>query len=236
MPIADHQPQKFRFRQFEILQSEKVFKVGTDGVLLGVLCSCEKAKNILEIGSGTGLISLMIAQRNPAAKISAIDIDEHACKLASRNFENSPFKTRLKSFHQDFKTFNPQETFDFIVSNPPYFDINASKKNVLARQTLELDFRDLISGAAKHLSETGVFSVIVPNESYKKFIEIAEEFQFYLIRKINIIGIEGGKTKRLILEFSKQKSHTAETDFVVREKSKKYSSEYIDLTKKFHNF
>jgi tRNA1Val (adenine37-N6)-methyltransferase len=94
----------------------------------------------------------------------------------------------------------------------------------------------LISGAAKHISESGVFSVIIPNESGEKFIEIAEGVKFYLIRKINVFGIEDGKIKRLILEFSKRKSGKTESDFAIRKKSKKYSEQYLELTKNFHVF
>ena len=124
----------FHFKNFTINQSSKVFRVGTDGVLLGASTTVENAANILEIGTGTGLISLMMAQRNPNATITALDIDEDAVALASVNFRNSPFSSRLNAVLQDFKKHETHEKFDLIVSNPPYFEENPSEKDVLARQ------------------------------------------------------------------------------------------------------
>ena len=121
-----------------------VFRVGTDGVLLGAASSVNEAKKILEVGTGTGLISLMLAQRNPNAQIHAIDIDENAVKLAAQNFENSPFKNRLAVSLEDYKNFNPKEKYDLIISNPPYFEENVSSKDIIARQQTELSFKPLI--------------------------------------------------------------------------------------------
>lgn len=132
----------FSFKQFNINQSEKVFRIGTDAVLLGALAGVFGKQNILEIGTGTGIISLMLAQRNSEANITAIDINPEAVGLARENFENTPFKERLKAFEKDFKTFGSSDKFDFVVSNPPYFDANSSTKDILARQRIELDFSD----------------------------------------------------------------------------------------------
>ncbi len=119
----------FHFQKFTVNQSAKVFRVGTDGVLLGASATVEKAENILEIGTGTGLIALMIAQRNPKAFITAIDLNEEAVTLASENFRNSPYRDRLKAILQDFKQIKTEEKFDLIVSNPPYFEENSSEKD-----------------------------------------------------------------------------------------------------------
>ena len=97
----------FQFKKFSIQQSKDVFRVGTDGVLLGAIANVQRAKKILEVGTGTGLISMMLAQRNFNTEIQAIDIDENAVELASKNFENSPFKNRLKVYQQDYKNYNP---------------------------------------------------------------------------------------------------------------------------------
>ena len=134
----------FRFQQFSIQQSKDVFRVGTDGVLLGAMCNVKNAKKIFEIGTGTGLISLMLAQRNVSAKILAIDINESAVKLASENFRNSIFNENLKVELKDFKNFETNENFDLVVCNPPFFEENASAKDVLARQQVELNFRNLV--------------------------------------------------------------------------------------------
>ena len=115
----------FRFQQFDIQQNADVFRVGTDAVLLGALANLSEAKNILEVGAGTGIISLMIAQRNPEAQILAIDINSEAVNISQANFSNSPFSDRIKSQLQDLKNFETEEKFDLIISNPPYFEINS---------------------------------------------------------------------------------------------------------------
>ncbi|KQT15269.1 tRNA (adenine-N6)-methyltransferase [Chryseobacterium sp. Leaf404] len=226
----------FSFKNFNIQQSQNVFRVGTDGVLLGALANVQSALNILEVGTGTGLISLMLAQRNPDALISGIDINEEAVNLTQQNFENSPFSSRLKSFHQDFKDLDSEEKFDLIVSNPPYFEESSSEKDKIARQTVELNFKQLISKSAGLLSEKGLFSVIIPAGTGDYFIEISNENKLFLNRKINIKGIENSKTKRLLLEFSLNESELEESDFVIEKSPRKYSDQYLELTKEFHVF
>ena len=159
----------FRFQQFDIQQNADVFRVGTDAVLLGALANVSKAKNVLEIGTGTGIVSLMIAQRNLEAKILAIDINSEAVNISQANFSNSPFSDRIKSQLQDLKNFETEEKFDLIISNPPYFEINSSEKDILARQRLELNFSDLIKKSSQLLSENGLFSIIIPIDSEKEF-------------------------------------------------------------------
>lgn len=226
----------FKFKQFEIQQSADVFRVGTDGVLLGALANVDVAENVLEIGTGTGLVSLMLSQRNVSADFLGIDINEEAVYLTKLNFENSPFNVRLKNILQDFKTFETDKKFDLIISNPPYFETSDSVKDKIARQTIELNFRQLISKSANLLSENGIFSVIIPYEAGKGFIEIAKENDLFLNRKINIYGIENSKIKRLVLEFSLNESDLYESDFIIEKSPRKYSDHYLELTKEFHVF
>ena len=226
----------FKFKQFEIQQLKNVFRVGTDGVLIGALANVNNATNVLEIGTGTGLISLMLAQRNPEAQFLGIDINEEAVNLTQLNFENSVFHLRLKNIFQDFKTFESEDKFDLIVSNPPYFEESDSGKDKIARQTVELNFSQLISKSSKLLSENGIFSVIIPVEVGDDFIEIAKENQLFLIRKINIKGIENSKIKRLILEFSLAEKILDESEFTIEKSPRQYSDQYLELTKEFHIF
>lgn len=226
----------FSFKQFNIQQTKNVFRVGTDGVLLGALASVETFSNVLEVGTGTGLISLMLAQRNFTAKFLGIDINEEAANITKINFENSPFSSRLKNIHQDFKMFETDVKFDFIVSNPPYFEESSSEKDKIARQTVELNFAQLIFKSANLLSKNGILSVVIPVEVGEDFIEIAAENNLFLCRKINIKGILDSKVKRLILEFSLQKKVLHESDFVIEKSPRQYSDQYLELTKEFHVF
>ncbi len=226
----------FRFKKFTINQSGKVFRVGTDAVLLGALCSVENSRKILEVGTGTGIVSLMSAQRNPDAEILAIDINKEAVNLASENFGNAPFHQRLKAIHQDFKNFETADKFDLVVSNPPYFEENNSGKDVLARQQTELSFENLIKKSAEILSESGLLSVIIPNESFELFEKLCSESIFFLQRKIKIYGIKNSKIKRLILEFGFEKMDCRESELVIEDSPRKFSEEYLELTKDFHWF
>lgn len=226
----------FRFQQFSIQQSKDVFRVGTDGVLLGAMCNVKNAKKILEIGTGTGLISLMLAQRNVSAKISTIDINENAVKLASENFRNSIFNENLKVELKDFKNFETNENFDLVVCNPPFFEKNASAKDVLARQQVELNFRNLVEKSTEIITKKGILSIILPFEAATDVKSLAEEFNLYLVREINIYGIEGGNLKRNILEFSLAQKPLEISDFVIEKSPRKYSDQYLNLTKNFHVF
>lgn len=226
----------FIFKQFQIQQSKDVFRVGTDGVLLGALANVNNASKVLEIGTGTGLISLMLAQRNSEANFLGIDINEEAATITKTNFDNSPFASRLKNIHQDFKYFETDEQFDVIVSNPPYFEASDSEKDKIARQMVELNFKQLISKSSTLLSENGIFSVIIPVESGNDFVEIASENQLFLIKKINIRGIENSKVKRLVLEFSLVQKELEESEFIIEKSPRQYSDQYLELTKEFHVF
>lgn len=226
----------FRFQQFDIQQSSEVFRVGTDAVLLGILSEVSNAKHILEVGAGTGIISLMLAQRNPTANILALDINSEAVSISKNNFSDSPFSDRIKSELQDFKNFETEEKFDLIISNPPYFEINNSGKDIVARQRLELDFSDLIQKSSGLLSSEGLFSVIIPIYSGKEFTQICLKNKLFLQRKIIIKGIENSEPKRLVLEYSLKKSETRVENFVIEKRPRVYSDEYLELTKDFHIF
>jgi tRNA1Val (adenine37-N6)-methyltransferase len=226
----------FKFKHFEIEQSPEVFRVGTDGVLLGAVSNVENAMNVLEVGTGTGLISLMLAQRNSEADFLGLDINQKAKTLAARNFQNSQFSERLNALLSDFKTFESDEKFDLIVSNPPYFEASDSTKDKLARQKIELSFNDLIKKSSLLLNKKGVFSVIIPAEAGEYFTRMSLENRLFLNAKVNIYGIKNGLLKRLILEFSPERKEYSETDFVIEKSPRKYSDQYLELTKEFHVF
>lgn len=223
----------FVFKRFEILQDKEVFRVGTDGVVLGALCNGEGAVRALEVGCGTGLISLMLAQRFSSAVFDALDINTKAVEIAGQNFSNSPFANRLNVVEINYNDFESVEKYDLIVSNPPYFESDSSK-DLIARHQVLLSFQQLIYKSARLISDTGILSVIIPCDDAENFITIAEYNNLCLIRKIDIYGIKGGKLKRNILEFSRKLSELVLEELVLEKEKRIYSDEYRELTKDFH--
>lgn len=226
----------FHFQQFTVQQSTDVFRVGTDAVLLGALCSVDHSRNILEVGTGTGIVSLMLAQRNTKAQFHALDIDPIAVKLAESNFNASAFSNRLKASLQDFKHYNSPIGYDHIVCNPPFFEANSSEKDVRARQQTELNFLQLLKGAKANLISKGMLSVILPSESANAFESEAKNNGFFLQKKISIYGREGGKLRRYVLEFCLEEVDPVFSEFVIEKNPRIFSDQYLELTKEFHVF
>ena len=196
----------FRFRQFEIEQDRCAMKVGTDGVLLGAWA--QGGCRILDIGSGTGLISLMMAQRFPEAEVVGIDMDVDACGQARENVMASPFRDRVEIECCRLQDFGAAGVFDAIVSNPPFFVDslkNPDSKRTMARHTDSLPFRDLFAGVKRLLSYEGVFSAIVPAEVVEQFVAESCMLGFYLIRKCCVKTVERKQPKRFMLSFAKHR-------------------------------
>lgn len=226
----------FKFQKFVVQQKPEVFSVGTDAVLLGALADGSNAHHALEVGAGTGIISLMLAQRFPKLRIKAVDVNEAAAQLSEKNFQQSPFKERLSVVCADFKSFSPAHEFDLIFSNPPYFEPNASEKAAIARQTRLLNFKDLIKKSQQLLSPQGRLSVIIPIEAETEFVELANNNTLYLKRKVNVRGIEEGKIRRVVLEFTRAREDTDISELVIEKSPRVYSDQYLELTKDFHVF
>ncbi len=209
----------FRFKKFEIKQDKCAMKVGTDGVLLGAWAS--GGKRILDIGSGTGLISLMMAQRFENARVVGVDIDEAACLQARENVLASPFADRVEIKHgriQDLgmkgsETELLASSFDVVVSNPPFF-VNSLKnpdnKRSMARHTDTLSFRDLFMGVDRLMSEHGVFSAIVPKEVLEQFCAEAYMSRLYVVKQCAVKTVEHKVPKRYLLTFSRTRKDVVE--------------------------
>lgn len=227
----------FQFKQFTVWHDKCAMKVGTDGVLLGAWTDVSDATSVLDIGTGTGLVALMIAQRC-SAEIIAIEIDENAAGQAVENVKRTPWNNRISVENKDFKDFNYSEQFDRIVSNPPYFTdslLSPNEKRTMARHTNELTFTDLIEGAAKLLAPDGEFSLIIPNDALFKITEIASRVGLYPVRQTNVIPKPGSPPKRALISFSFNKNKNLETEELVVELARhQYSPEYISLTKEFY--
>ena len=231
----------FQFKQFSVEQDRCAMKIGTDGVLLGAWTPIpENIFSVLDIGAGTGIIALMLAQRTHAEQIDALEIDEEAYEQAVENFENSPWGDRLFCFHAGLDEFieEPEDEYDLIVSNPPFFTEDYKTENEqrdLARFADAMPFEDLVEAADLLLSENGIFSVIIPYKEEEKFIALAKDFDLFPIKITRVKGTPATEIKRSLLAFSRQFLENFSVDELVIETSRHiYTEEYIALTKDFY--
>jgi len=227
----------FRFKQFEIFQDKTAMKVGTDGVLLGAWSNLETGDNILDIGAGTGLISLMLAQRFPNSRVDAIEIDYDAFLQAKENFEHSTFSERLKIKNTSLQVYSSDKKYDLIVSNPPFFTVNNSvdfDARKQARQQETLTFAELIEKSAKLLHKEGVASFIIPYDQMDVFCEKTAQNDLKLSRIVYVKGNSSSPIKRVLLEFSFQERIVRKEELVIERERHQYTNEYISLTKDFY--
>lgn len=232
---------KFQFKQFSLEQDRTAMKIGTDGVLLGAWTPVEKnIFSILDIGTGTGIIALMLAQRSSASQIDALEIDENAFEQATDNFENSPWNDRLFCFHAALDEFvqEPEDEYDLIVSNPPFYSEDYKSSNDqrdLARFQDAMPFEDLVEAAALLLSENGIFSVIIPFKEEENFLALAKEHELFPLKITRVKGTPTTETKRSLLAFSRNENRTLRVDELIIETARHiYTPEYIALTKDFY--
>lgn len=213
-------------------------KVGTDGVLLGAWADCKHAKTILDIGTGSGLIALMLAQRS-GAQVCAIDIDENACKQAKINFDNSPFSARLIVEKAAFQHWETPLGFDLLVSNPPYFsDSLKSPDNGrnFARHNDSLLFAGLIEKSLTLMNPGGKLAVILPFDGFEVFQSLAFGSGLFLCRKTLVSSLPQKSPKRVLLEYANEETGYREDAFLIEKSPKIRSEEYIALTKDFYLF
>lgn len=229
----------FKFKQFTIKQDKSAMKVGTDGVILGAYAKCENAFNILDIGTGTGLIALMMAQRS-SGLIDAIEIDKNAFDEAWQNIQNSDWEDKITIFHSSFQEYADicLRKYELIVSNPPYFNNslkNDNDRKTLARHSDSLSAKELFDGVNKLLSKEGIFSVIIPTEYADLYEREAAQFDLFINESVKIKPTPEKPVKRLILSFSRKKNDVSETEFVIENGGRHiYSDEYKMLTKDYY--
>jgi len=225
----------FHFKQFTIRHNRCAHKVGTDGVLLGSWVQAPSPLHILDIGSGSGLIALMLAQRFPHARITGIELDHDSYLQSMENVEASPFLERVHILHADFLNYNfGGKTFDLIVSNPPFFERAFLSGNVTrdqARHTFSLPHSIMIEKATALLNKHGSLNLILP-------VEEAENIRAYtplkLLRKTLVYNHQGGEVKRWLMEMSAKPGKTLEEDLFIRDENGGFSSEYRQLTRNFY--
>ena len=231
----------FQFKQFTIHHDRCAMKVGTDGVLLGAWTNIENAQRIIDIGTGTGLIALMLAQRNQQATILGIDICENAISQAKENAKNSPFSQKINIENTSVQNFakQNQHVFDVAISNPPFFANSLqspTRKRTLARHTETLSLISLFSSVAKLLSAEGKFSIIYPFDTLREILDCATSQGFFLQRQTTVFPTPHTRPKRVLLEFSKQSPFTPiyYNELIVETERHHYSDDFRALTKDFY--
>ena len=216
-------------------------KIGTDAVLLGTWTPIEhRPFSVLDIGAGTGILALILAQRSSAEQIDALEIDEEAFEQCVENFENSLWSDRLYCYHAGLDEFmeEPEDEYDLIVSNPPFYSENyktESEQRDLARFQDALPFEDLIEAASVLLSENGIFSVIIPYKEESKFIGLAKECNLFPLKITRVKGTPTTDVKRSLLAFSfAEKTNFPINELIIETARHQYTEDYIALTKEFY--
>jgi len=226
----------FRFKQFAVLNDRTAMKVGTDGVLLGAWCPVAGARHVLDVGTGCGVIALMIAQRNHEAVITGIDIDHDAVQEATLNFERSPWSDRLTAVEGNFNDMSTSG-FDVIVSNPPFFTngvLPAGDARIAARHTQSLTYRQLIEGAARLLSSHGALALISPTDAEGEIIEAAT-FATLPVRQVtHVIPVDGALPKRTLWLLTPRDIAYHEDTVTIANRDGTFTQEYIELTGDFY--
>lgn len=234
----------FRFKQFTVWHDHCAMKVGTDGVLLGAWCplpSLSRAR-VLDIGTGSGLIALMIAQRMEQyeSSIVAIDIAPDAVAQSQTNFELSPWKERLSSVQCALQDMRTDELFDLIISNPPYFQSslkNPDYTRALARHTDSLSYHELISHAARLLATNGILALVLPAEAEQEILALTKEHGLTATHITYVHSKPGKGIKRILIALTprgNKNTPVKQTDFYIESETAPRSEEYQKLTEEFY--
>lgn len=229
----------FKFKQFEVDQSGCAMKINTDGVLLGALAGFAQPKTILDIGTGTGVIAMMMAQRFPNAIIDAVEIDSAANETAGKNFLNSIFSARLRvfgmGFTEYFQTYSDRK-YDLIISNPPFYinslEASTDRKN-LAKHTDHHFFEDLIAVVFYNLTESGTCWLVLPVATSDLVKSIAVKRKLFVQHQINVYSFADSDVHREIMVLGKHETKTVIERFIIYHSPKVYSKQYEACLKEF---
>ncbi len=241
--IADNKP--FTFKQFKIQQDHCAMKVGTDGVLLGAWADIESAQNILDIGTGTGVIAVMLAQRSQnteGVKIHGVEIDAVAAEQAQANFKAAPFAERLAAFPLSIQDFAKKSSlkYDLIVSNPPFFTggtLNSSGDKTNVRHTVKLPHGDLLNATRELLAPNGKFCVILPLIEGLRFVEIAATYGLHITQRTDVRFKKEKPIERLLLTFEHHPKAIDQKELILQHSTmgdRDFTDAYRELTKDFY--
>ncbi|MCS5663573.1 MAG: methyltransferase [Flavobacteriales bacterium] len=228
----------FHFKQFTIQQDKTAMKVGTDSILLGSWLNVRpKCNSILDVGTGTGLLALMMAQKTTKSTITALEMDLAACHQAEINIKASPWKERIKLISTDARQWSSEDKFDLIISNPPYFSDSilskdASRKN--ARHQVGFDLNDLVMIWCRQGSEDSELACVLPVDESKKMITLIESKNYSLKSYLVVQPKPGSTPNRAFMLFSKEKVPTIKSELCIYSDKGVYTKEYITLTEDFY--
>lgn len=213
-------------------------KVGTDAVLLGAWAEVKSTDWVLDIGTGCGVLPLMLAQRG-IAKVHAVDLDEASAREAAENFQASQWSRQLFAFHGDVRKFTMQCAYDLIISNPPFFinsfKCDADRRNQARHTDTSLTFGDLIATVRRLLKPDGRFVLVLPERESREFIPLAEQGNLFVYKKENIIPIEGKAPNRVHLELRYGQPKAVEvSDFIIRHVDGTFTADYLHRVKDFY--
>ena len=230
----------FHFKQFTIHQDRCPMKIGTDGVLLGAWATVTpQPETVLDIGTGSGIIALQLAQRTNANTIDAIEIDGDAFEQAVDNFEHSPWNDRLFCYHISLKAFAQEmnEKYDLIISNPPFYTEDTRAKDPGKRRakfSTSLPFELLVNSATKLLSPKGIFATIIPHKEELGFMTMAKASGLHLIRSCHVQGTSASPIKRSLIEFSFEPKDPVRESLIIETSRHQYTAEYKALVQDFY--
>lgn len=229
----------FKFKQFTVHHDICAMKVGTDGVLLGAWANVDGANKVLDVGTGTGILALMVAQRNPTAEILAIDINDKAVEQAIENIHNSPYSNRIKAEHISFQQLVSSDKimYDHIITNPPYFIDSLhspNKSRTIARHSTDFTLSEFLRNTRQMISENGKLSMILPFDQKADALSEAEGNDWFVCRSTVVFPKPDSKPKRVLLEFTTKEQMLIETELTIELARHEYSENYITLTKDFY--
>ncbi|MFC5272038.1 tRNA1(Val) (adenine(37)-N6)-methyltransferase [Adhaeribacter terreus] len=228
----------FQFKQFRINQDKTAMKVCTDSCVLGAWAEVEKATEILDIGTGTGLLSLMVAQRS-GAKITAVEIDEAAAEQARENFTGSSWKNRIVLEQKSLQAFGKenQQHFDEIVCNPPFFQASLKSPDAaktIAKHTQELPFEDLLHFVKRFLTPEGIFYLLLPPSEAEVFRKLALNEKLFPVKELQLFTQPNGKHLRTIYAYSFQKKPAEQQSLIIRNPDQTYTAEFAALLRDYY--
>lgn len=229
----------FQFKQFTIDQTGAAMKIGTDSMILGAWAPIGDAESILDIGTGTGLLALMLAQRSDAMTIDAVEIDDQAYESAVENFENSPWGDRLFCYHASVQEFAEEidDTYDFIIANPPYFDPNTIESvnaRSVARQTHLLNHVTLLKSTKRLLNQNGECAFSLPYDSEKMFVSLAENLGFNIYEVLRMKDQSDKSFTRSFIHLGFKSKQTQFFELTLKNVDNTYTEEFKTLTKDFY--